>query len=76
MTCAAHCGVEVRFSVESSEGVLGKDYYLTANGRYKHTADYIEKTLRRAGFAEITAYPLILRKENGEDVAGVLYRAV
>lgn len=73
---AALCGVEVWFSVESAEGDRGKDYYLTANGRYKHTADYIEKTLRQAGFAEITAYPLILRKENGEDVAGVLYRAV
>ncbi len=68
-------GVEIWFSVESAEDGRGKDYYLTPSGRYKHSQDYVENALHRAGFTEISAYPLVLRKENGEDVAGVLYRA-
>lgn len=68
-------GVEIWFSVESADVERGKDYYLTPNGRYKHLPSYVEKALQHAGFAEITACPLVLRKENGEDVQGILYKA-
>lgn len=68
-------GVEIWFSIESADVERGKDYYLTPNGRYKHSPVYIEKALQCAGFAEITACPLVLRKENGEDVKGILYKA-
>ncbi|MBP3686978.1 MAG: tetratricopeptide repeat protein [Alphaproteobacteria bacterium] len=67
-------GCEVWFSVESADEERGKDYYLMANGRYKHSENYVKKTLESVGFKEINAYPLVLRKENGEDVAGILYQ--
>lgn len=71
----ALCGVELWFSIESAEDGCAQDYYLAVNGRYRHSSAYVEKALKNVGFKEINAYPLILRKENGEDVAGILYQA-
>lgn len=68
-------GIEVWFSVETADDERGKDYYLTPSGRYKHSSVYAEQALRQAGYKDITAYPLVLRKENGEDVKGVLFSA-
>ena len=68
-------GVEVWFSIESADDERGKDYYLEANGRYKHTESYIKKVLQRVGFKEISAYPLVLRQEGGEGVEGFLFMA-
>ncbi|MCM1324762.1 MAG: tetratricopeptide repeat protein [Acetobacter sp.] len=68
-------GVEVWFSIESADDNRGQDYYLTPSGRYKHRADYINKILQSVGFTEIMSYPLVLRKEQGEDVWGILFQA-
>lgn len=74
-TEAARAMPELWFTTESADEERGKDFYLTATGRYKHQRAYVEKTLQDAGFAEIDAYPLVLRQENGEDVPGFLFRA-
>lgn len=74
-TEAAGTMPELWFTTESADEERGKDFYLTATGRYKHQRAYVEKTLQAAGFAEIDAYPLVLRQENGEDVPGFLFRA-
>lgn len=74
-TEAARAMPELWFTTESADEEHGKDFYLTATGRYKHQRAYVEKTLQDAGFAEIDAYPLVLRQENGEDVPGFLFRA-
>lgn len=74
-TEAARAMPELWFTTESADEERGKDFYLTATGRYKHQRAYVEKTLQKAGFAEIDAYPLVLRQENGEDVPGFLFRA-
>lgn len=74
-TEAARAMLELWFTTESADEERGKDFYLTATGRYKHQQAYVEKTLQAAGFAEIGAYPLALRQENGEDVPGFLFRA-
>lgn len=74
-TEAARAMPELWFTTESADEERGKDFYLTATGRYKHQRAYVEKTLQKAGFAEIDAYPLVLRQENGEDIPGFLFRA-
>lgn len=74
-TEAARAMPELWFTTESADEERGKDFYLTATGRYKHQRAYVKKTLQDAGFAEIDAYPLVLRQENGEDVPGFLFRA-
>lgn len=74
-TEAAGAMPELWFTTESADEERGKDFYLTATGRYKHQRAYVEKTLQDAGFAEIDAYPLVLRQENGEDIPGFLFRA-
>lgn len=74
-TEAARAMPELWFTTESADEERGKDFYLTATGRYKHQRAYVEKTLQDAEFAEIDAYPLALRQENGEDVPGFLFRA-
>ena len=66
---------ELWFTTESADEERGNDFYLTAAGRYKHRRQYVEKALHKAGFTEIDAYPLTLRQENDENVAGVLFRA-
>lgn len=66
---------ELWFTTESADEERGNDFYLTAAGRYKHRRQYVEKALYKAGFTEIDAYPLTLRQENDENVAGVLFRA-
>ena len=45
----------------------------TASGRYQHNPAYIEKILLNAGYTSIKKYPLVLRQENGEDIAGTLF---
>lgn len=71
---AALKGVEFWFSIETADDERGKDYYLDASGRYKHSVRYVERALKNIGFSEINAFSLTLRKENGEDVCGILYQ--
>lgn len=68
-------GVNVWFSIEAADEERGKSFYLTPNGRYKHNISHVEQSLRYSGFENITSYPIVLRKENGEDVSGYLINA-
>lgn len=68
-------GCELWFSIEAADESLGKNYYLSAGGRYKHQRQFIEKALQRVGFKEIKAFELALREENGQPVKGFLFKA-
>ena len=63
---------KIIFSIEVSDDVC--DYQLSASGRYKHNPLYVEKLLRECGFRNITKEELILRKEGGEPVRGMIFR--
>ncbi len=68
-------GSDIWFSIEAADEERSKSFYLTPNGRYKHNIGYTEQLLRDSGFSKIASYPLVLRKENGEDVSGYLINA-
>ena len=65
------------FTVEKAppefEATLG--YGLADSGRYYHEAEYIQRALSRAEFREIDIRDVVLRKEMGEDVLGLLVLA-
>ena len=44
------------------------------SGRYRHNPEYIEKLLRENGFKVIFKEDIVLRKEAGEDVKGIIVR--
>ena len=44
------------------------------SGRYRHNPEYIEKLLRENGFKVIFKEDIVLRKEAGEDVKGIIFR--
>lgn len=45
-------------------------YRLTPSGRYSHTADYVTRALRAAGFDRVRVRPDTLRREAGHGVDG------
>ncbi|HEY4403200.1 MAG TPA: tetratricopeptide repeat protein [Xanthobacteraceae bacterium] len=55
------------FSVEVSEG---QDFVLRPNLRYAHSAAYLEKLSQEHGFVVEAIDSKVLRRENGDDVAG------
>ena len=57
------------FSVEASEG---QDYVLRANLRYAHSAAHLRNLSREHGFILEAIESKILRREDGDDVAGHL----
>lgn len=59
------------FSIESNEKV--ENFILQPNGRYQHNPEYIKQILQNAGYKNVTATPLVLRKENGKDVPGYIF---
>lgn len=63
------------FSVESADDDRCQDFYMAANGRYKHRKSYVEGLLKELKFKSIQAFDLTLRQENGEDVKGFLFKA-
>lgn len=65
--------VRIIFSVETDS--LTETYKIQPNGRYKHNPQYVEKLLKEAGYKAVKSYPLILRKENNEDVNGIIFDA-
>ena len=69
-------GAETWFSTEAADDSETQDFFLAAGGRYKHKKSYVLKTLAAAGFARIEAFPLTLRRENGQDVPGFLFKAL
>lgn len=59
------------FSIESDESC--DKFLLQANGRYKHNPQYIKSILQEVGYTTIKETPLVLRKENGKDVQGMIF---
>ncbi len=52
-----------------------KTVTLSPQGRYQHNPKHIEEQLQKAGYKTINTHKLVLRKENGKDVEGVLFIA-
>lgn len=68
-------GANVWFSIETADDDRTKSYYLAPNGRYKHNLGHIKQLLSESAFNNVVTYPIVLRKENGEDVLGCLINA-
>ena len=66
-------GTEVWFSVESGDEDMNKDYYLSSRGRYKHKKSAVLSLLKKLKFKSVNDFDIVLRKENGNDVNGVLF---
>ena len=62
------------FTVENAAQNI-KTHILMPNGRYQYNPDYIEKLLYHGGYDKIERHVLVLRQENGLDVAGTLFFA-
>lgn len=63
------------FSIETLDDAPSAGYRLNANGRYSHHPAYIENLLKKSGYTNINQYPLTLRQECGQDVAGIIFTA-
>jgi predicted TPR repeat methyltransferase len=50
-------------------------YRLNPSGRYSHSPPYVDAALRRAGLVPLFADEVVLRKEGGDDVPGLLVAA-
>lgn len=47
-------------------------YRLNVSGRYSHSPSYVETAVRAAGLTPLSVDEVVLRKEGGDDVAGLL----
>ena len=63
---------ELIFSIESDNNI--ETYEIQANGRYKHNPLYIRRLLTDAGYTAIDITETVLRKEQGIEVLGSLFR--
>lgn len=63
---------ELIFSIESDNNT--ETYEIQANGRYKHNPLYIRRLLTDAGYTAIDITETVLRKEQGIEVLGSLFR--
>ena len=59
------------FSIEQANNDIKKTNLLP-NGRYQHNPQYITELLAKY-YGTIEQHPTILRKENGEDVKGIIF---
>ena len=59
------------FSVEKS--LSHQTFHLRETGRYSHNTAYIESLLKENSYNIITAVNTIIRKENGNNVEGMIY---
>lgn len=66
-------GYKLYFSVEHTTD--SEDYKLNDAGRYQYNPQYVENLLKENGFNQIDKQEIILRKEAGQDVNGLLYFA-
>ena len=66
-------GIKFCFSIESGDEMRGQDYYLAPNGRYKHKISYVSGLFNKLKIKDVQTKKIILRKENGNDVEGVLF---
>ena len=72
---AACAPFPLAFSVEKADDAGTKPFVRQASGRYQHQASYIEQLLKKYGYTNINQYPLVLRKEYGQDVNGIIFTA-
>ena len=72
---AACAHFPLAFSVEKADDKETKPFVRQASGRYQHQASYIEQLLKKYGYTNINQYPLVLRKEYGQDVNGIIFTA-
>ena len=67
-------GGRVVFTVErAADGV--SDYHLDHTGRYTHAENYVRQALAAAGLDSIAIEHVVLRRERGDDVHGLLASA-
>jgi len=62
------------FSIEKAPDNQ-KSIFLAPEGRYQHNPQHVENLLKKAGYRNILPHHLILRKENGKNIDGVLFVA-
>jgi predicted TPR repeat methyltransferase len=60
------------FTLEKCEEAADNGYKLNFHGRYSHTHDYVKEALDFSGFAMQSAESVVLRKESGQPVIGML----
>ena len=72
---AACAPFPLAFSVEKADNEEPQPFVRQASGRYQHQASYIEQVLKKYGYTNINQYPLVLRKEYGQDVNGIIFTA-
>jgi predicted TPR repeat methyltransferase len=66
-------GGHVVFTLEKMDN--GKNYRLNHHGRYSHSRGYLETVVNEAGLTLCDVEDVILRKEAGEPVSGLLVTA-
>ncbi|MEM6472809.1 MAG: methyltransferase domain-containing protein [Planctomycetota bacterium] len=65
------------FSVEKHAGNMPRcGYTLNPNGRYSHSKEYVEQTLRDAGFTSVECHDAKFREEAGNPVEGCFWSAI
>lgn len=67
-------GGRLVFTVERADQAV-TDYHLDATGRYSHAEHYVRKALAAAGLDSIAVEHVVLRRERGQDVQGLLASA-
>jgi predicted TPR repeat methyltransferase len=65
-------GGSLIFSVEASPDAVASDFEIHMHGRYSHARNYLERTLRGAGFETPQIEPAVLRKEFEQPVHGFI----
>lgn len=71
-------GGRFAFSVETLPDIgtgagSGAGYAITASNRYAHTQAYVSACAAQAGLAPVEQRDAVLRREHGQDVAGMLF---
>lgn len=66
-------GQKIIFSIEKDDNA--EKYAVQINGRYKHNQQYVANLLNSLGYTMIKVDEVILRKESGKDVCGVIFKA-
>jgi predicted TPR repeat methyltransferase len=64
----------VVFTVERATGDV-TDFHLDATGRYSHAEDYVRGVLAASGLESIAIEHVVLRRERGQEVKGLLAHA-
>ena len=57
------------------DDTLPVDFKLSESGRYVYKSEYIAKILTTVGYQNIKSLPTVLRRENGQEVNGMIFYA-